>query len=183
MIYESNGTSKKHCILQEILEQITATVPSRWALKDLAAQEFAAINGWHVSYLFPLRRLGKPRGSAVQWPCDHALAFKQGRRPAAFVTQPYGHDAQKSIAEVRAVADNHGLTLHVPPGGAEWSIYFPGQALFLVMTKPGIEVRWLPEQYTRWIAQETSRDHSVQRAPVASPLTCNRPTWVGAVEA
>ncbi len=150
-IAEQKGMWAKDRILHDIRAQILGAVPARWILKDIAAQEFAAINGWRACDLFPLSRLAKQRSgrTPLQWPCDHALAFKEGRRAVAFVTQPYaGHDAQKIITEVRTVADIHGLALHLPPGGVHASIHFPGRTLFLVMTRPGVVVRWLPEQQT-----------------------------------
>jgi hypothetical protein len=41
-----------------------------------------------------------------------------------------------------------GFVVHVPPAGACASIHYPCWALFLVVTRPGIEVKWLPEQMT-----------------------------------
>jgi hypothetical protein len=156
---EQKGFCAKDRVLHDIRAQVLARVPTRWTLKDLAAQEFAAINGWRACRsLFPLSRLAKPcsgRTLLRWWPCDHALAFKEGRKAAAFVTQPYpDQDPQQTIAEVGRVADIHGLTLHLPPGGVHASIHYPGRTLFLVMTRPGVVVRWLPEQQTAWDAHD-----------------------------
>jgi hypothetical protein len=39
-----------------------------------------------------------------------------------------------------------GFCVHIPPGGERASLYFPGRTLFIVVTLPGVGVKWLPEQ-------------------------------------
>jgi hypothetical protein len=83
--------------------------------------------------------------------CDHALYFqglwtdgKRGRINIAIAGQPY-----QWIGEVGAeIADleRRGFCIHTPPRGDRASIWFPGQTLFIVVTLPGVEVKWLPEQ-------------------------------------
>ena len=74
---------------------------------------------------------------------DHPAWFRRDRRYAAVVGQPYLSDVD--IAETRARLVRRDLVLHLPPDPLA-SFHFPGWTLFVVITGPGVEVRWLPEQ-------------------------------------
>jgi hypothetical protein len=85
---------------------------------------------------------------------DHGLWYRQklgGRRwrNIAIVGQPYGILADKE--KILDTACKHyaagGVLLkwHMPPNPRA-SIHFPGSTIFLVLTLPGIEIKWLPEQ-------------------------------------
>ena len=74
---------------------------------------------------------------------DHPLYFQIGRRNAAIVTQPY-----RKISEMEAHrpwAAGLGLALHIPPDPLA-SFWYPGYAIFAVLTAAGTAVQWLPEQ-------------------------------------
>jgi AAA domain-containing protein len=120
------------------------------------AQKFAELNGWEISPdPFTPDVIGceeaywNPRGHS-RW-MDHPLYFKgclPGEKTArciAIVGQPYGSlDAHRN--ELYAVAAKYGcLCWHVPPNPRA-SFWSPGKTLFVVMTLPDVEVRWLPEQ-------------------------------------
>jgi hypothetical protein len=126
-----------------------------------AKEAFAEINGWKVkgergaedlSWLLPRDQRPWPyphayvlAGSVLWDVYDHPFACRATTRPwkmTAYVSQPYRH---VKIPEAHAVAAHWGLACHVPPNPLA-SIYYPGQCLFLVFTKPGTSVR-LPEQY------------------------------------
>ena len=118
-----------------------------------AVDAFAALNGWQATgYSFygldllgrsamsdSLRRLGGRDCSLL----DHDIWFRRGRRYVAAVGQPYLSDVD--IAAARADLKARDLILHVPPDPLA-SFHFPGWTLFVVVTQPGAEVRWLPEQ-------------------------------------
>jgi hypothetical protein len=95
------------------------------------------------------------------------IYYYAGQRPTAMVGQPsnmtityraYKRDGQTHIdkiprrvltldehrPELDACAARHGLQWHVPPVPS--ATISPDASLFIVMTLPNIEVRWLPEQ-------------------------------------
>jgi hypothetical protein len=117
-------------------------------MRNEAEKAFAALNGWHFNYgTFPASRIGKANGytGADIVERDHCLHFHEPTRPyrrVALVTQPYN----RVIDEVTESAARLGLVTHLPPSGPWASIHFPGSTLFIVVTKPGTKVRWLPEQ-------------------------------------
>jgi hypothetical protein len=132
----------------------------RSAAGKRAKEAFAELNGWKIkelnaddlSWLIPRER--RPlrshpyrfvlAGDVLLDIYDHPFTCRATVRPwkmTALVCQPYGHI---KIAEADAVAARWGLACHVPPNPLA-SIYYPGQCLFLVFTKPGTSVR-LPEQ-------------------------------------
>jgi hypothetical protein len=101
-------------------------------LQQRAITQFARLNGF---------RLGSRRRYPFEQHkiCDHTINLT-----GALIGQPYGHrDDWKQVGE--AIAAEYGLALSVPPHPLA-SIHFPGFCAFLVFTKPGIEVQWLPEQ-------------------------------------
>jgi hypothetical protein len=118
-----------------------------------AIDAFANLNGWRgTKYHFygldllgrstmsdPLRRLGSRDCSLL----DHDIWFRRDRRYIAAIGQPYLSDVD--IAAARANLKARNLVLHVPPDPLA-SFHYPGWTLFVVVTKPGVEVRFLPEQ-------------------------------------
>lgn len=57
---------------------------------------------------------------------------------------PYAPAAGK-LDRWRLELARRGFELHVPPDPLA-SIHYPGATLFVVVTLPGVVVRWLPEQ-------------------------------------
>jgi hypothetical protein len=87
----------------------------------------------------PLRRLGSRDCSLL----DHDIWFRRDRRYVAAVGQPFL--SAIDIAEERARLKARSLVLHVPPDPLA-SFHYPGWTLFTVITRPGVAVRFLPEQ-------------------------------------
>jgi hypothetical protein len=124
----------------------------RSELKDKAAKLFGELNGWKVTGTgFTAKRLSKAHGDdeAHGMPSglhDHCIYYRSSVKPfsnAAIVTQPYGDvDRERAIFDWAA---KNGLALHVAPV-RKASIHFPGACLFIVLTLPGVDVKWLPEQ-------------------------------------
>jgi hypothetical protein len=121
-------------------------------LKESAAKMFGALNGWRVAGTsFTAKRLGKTRGDEEPHGMpsglhDHCIYYRSSVKPfrnAAIVTQPYG-DVDRE-PEIFDWAAKNALALHVAPV-RKASIHFPGACLFIVLTLPGTEVKWLPEQ-------------------------------------
>jgi hypothetical protein len=128
-------------------------------------EAFAELNGWRLKsgdvndiawmiprelrpdFPFGLIMAGEVLGEVY----DHSFACRATTRPwkmTALVCQPYeyGHEPpDKMIPLARARAEQFGMACHIPPNRFA-SIYYPGKCLFLVFTKPGTEVKWLPEQ-------------------------------------
>jgi hypothetical protein len=144
------------------LELRLADIRSTERILELQAQAtaaFAEINGWRFSesYYFGPNKLGGARsfwdGAALRRWCDHGLYFRAPRRDSkrglenvAIVGQPYG--IEPSNREALEGLLKEGFVLHTPPAGPCASIWYPSATLFLVVTLPGRNVRWLPEQQT-----------------------------------
>ena len=123
---------------------------------DAAAHAFAHLNGWKLKAGAPFNlshiglsihaRLVPDYGRHRQDRrlLDHPLWFTAARRCVAAVGQPYDWEDDE-IEECRAHLSGLGLALHIPPDPFA-SIHYPGNTLFLVVTQPGVDVRWLPEQ-------------------------------------
>jgi hypothetical protein len=121
-----------------------------------AANLFARINGWRwdPSFRFQPESLGK-RGNDYEYQrpywCDHALYFRglmedrRGWVNIAIAGQPYAGAKETIRPELEELA-RRGFCISTPPSGERASIWFPGQTLFIVVTLPGVRVRWLPEQ-------------------------------------
>ena len=117
-----------------------------------AMTAFAKLNGWRPSEVasYGLSLLGRDRVSGRiradnhDFPLlDHCIWFREGRRYAAVVGQPYL--SAVDIAGERARLLDRGLVLHLPPDPFA-SFHYPGWTLFAVVTKPCVRVRFLPEQ-------------------------------------
>jgi len=84
---------------------------------------------------------------------DHAVFFRELERPyraAAIVGQPYN----TSLEDAAKFADKIGLKVSTPPNlTASW--WNPGSTRFFCFTRPGPQVRFLPDQET----EECTHDH------------------------
>jgi hypothetical protein len=122
----------------------------QWALQKRAYLILADLNGWKVD--------GKKRWCPFNDKTlqdhhffDHQIVFNE-----AFVIQPYGHRDWRNQAETAAATQRRPLAVHFPPIALA-SIYAPGNCAFIVFTKPGHVIRWLPEQ----ISGIAGRDRSI----------------------
>jgi hypothetical protein len=127
-------------------------------LRRQAAKEFAALNGWRFSkQIFSIKTLTRGGTHAAQgeypgevYPLDlldHAVYFREmprPYRPVAIVGQPYDHvSVEKGTELARALQ----LDLYAPPNSvASW--WYPGHTRFFCLTRPGVAVRFLPDQLT-----------------------------------
>jgi hypothetical protein len=111
----------------------------QWSLQKRAYQYFAELNGWKVGSKkrwcpFDLKVLQRPI-------FDHYRSFDK-----AMVTEPYAHrnwyDDGMTIAA--RYEGRFGLAFHMSPYPTA-SIYSPGQCAFLIFTRPGHVMKWLPE--------------------------------------
>lgn len=123
---------------------------AHWQAKLAAVAAFADLNGWRKApSFFDLRLLGRGASTRLDfWDIDqpvldHPIWFRRDRRYVAAIGQPY--PPAVSVPSWRDQLTTRGFVLHVPPDPLA-SIHFPGSCLFLVITLPGVEVRWLPEQ-------------------------------------
>ena len=131
-----------------------------------AAEAFGKLNGWGLSnqHSYSLEHLVRaramsPRREGYDFPLlDHDYWCRLDRRYVAVIGQPY------SLSDIVAQRENltkRGLVLHLPPDPFA-SFRYPGWTLFLVVTMPGVPVRWLPEQDGRlrglsdWMADNAS---------------------------
>jgi hypothetical protein len=148
-----------------------------------AEHAFGTINGWRTdaSYYFPPERLGRPHHQWEQnlsgWR-DHSIYYKAPRHDGkrgfvniAIVGHPYGL-APSWANDLHGLISN-GYQLHVPPAGAYASIWYPGATLFLVLTLPGITVRWLPEQQNA-VAELAPTDDAASMQEVAALLAAGK---------
>jgi hypothetical protein len=122
-------------------------------LQAKAAEQFALINGWkraHRSFaLGQLARCSRARKryefSELTDALDHPLWFRVSRDPVAMVGQPYHPDGERVRANIGHIVARHNLVVHTAPATYA-SIWYPGAAGFIVFTRPGTMVRWLPDQ-------------------------------------
>jgi hypothetical protein len=151
---------------------------SRCDAHETAAHAFARLNGWKLKgrHQPNLDHIGLSvyARPAFDWDnrdrdhdlLDHQLWFTAARRYVAAVGQPYDLDDDE-IEEWRADLAGRGLVLHVPPDPLA-SIHYPGATAFLVVTRPGVTVHWLPEQHGRlarsWKARLRKADRKVESA-------------------
>jgi hypothetical protein len=123
-------------------------------LQDAAMKAFAEMNGWkRTKEGFRLEKIGHARGDDDYFYMhggedfymllDHCGGFQEDGKYVALLTQPYDHVTRKDWQ--RWEAKHPEFEVHVPPDPRA-SIYYPGFALFLVITARGQQVRWLPEQ-------------------------------------
>ena len=140
--------------------RLRAAYEEIYRAQQAATDAFADTNGWKKApSTYDLSVLG--RGTGIGWGgspdrflLDHPIAFSAKRRYVAIVGQPYPRAVD--LAQQRARRKARGLVLHVPPDPFA-SIHYPGGTLFLVITQPGVEVNWLPDQdgrlADRWAAR------------------------------
>jgi hypothetical protein len=133
------------------MEQMMARLRDTCA-HQAAMAAFGELNGWRPSEVasYGLSLLGRDRMSGQiradnhDFPLlDHCLWFRCDRRYVAAIGQPYL--SAVDIAEARARLADCGRVLHIPPDPLA-SFHYPGWTLFVVVTKPGVEVKRLPEQ-------------------------------------
>jgi hypothetical protein len=128
-------------------------------LRKNAAKEFAALNGWRYSERgFAIKTLarGGTHETREEWLwrlnpiclLDHSVYFREipkPYRPVTIVGQPY--ESATSMDRGIELARSLGLELHAPPNSvASW--WYPGYTQFFCLTRPGVEVRFLPDQLT-----------------------------------
>jgi hypothetical protein len=143
------------------------------AARRAATALFAELNGWRVFKEFghDLNLLGRVassrRDNRERQLLDHCVWFRGQRRYVAVVGQPYL--SAVDLAEERASLARRGLVMHVPPDPFA-SFHYPGWTLFLIVTLPGVAVRWLPEQDGRlkglwrdWL-EDASGDYRTEAA-------------------
>jgi hypothetical protein len=110
---------------------------------------FGKINGWKLTKNFALCDIGRSRRTFASYRegwMDHQIYYRDSaRRNIAIATQPYGNHPDDFRAELDRCAEEFGLRWHVPPVPRA-SFWYPGWTLFIVMTLPGVELKWLPEQ-------------------------------------
>ena len=144
-----------------------------------AVNAFAALNGWQATKcgFNCLDLLGRSamsdsiraRGTRDCELLDHHIWFRGDRRYVAAVGKPYLADVD--IAETRARLAPRDLVLHIPPDPLA-SFHYPGWTLFTVVTRPGVVVRFLPEQDGRLkgLWRDWLNDCSDYRAGAATAL-------------
>jgi hypothetical protein len=147
------------------------------AARRAATDLFAEINGWRVTKAscYNLGLLGRGASSLSLWDSrdhpllDHAVWFRRDRRYVAAAGQPYL--SAVDLAEERAELTARGLIMCVPPDPFA-SLHYPGWTLFVVVTLPGVAVRWLPEQDGRLkgLWRDWVQDESDYRAAAAAAL-------------
>jgi hypothetical protein len=116
-----------------------------------AAEAFGRLNGWALAkaHSYSLELLGRAIRTSGEGRdhllLDHDYWFRKDRR---YVAQREG-------------LTKRGFVLHLLPDPFA-SFRYPGWTLFVVVTKPGVAVRWLPEQDGRlrglsdWMADNAS---------------------------
>ena len=160
-------------------------------LQAQAVRAFGNINGWRTDagYNFTPDRLGRPNNNydagCRGWR-DHPIYYRAPRRDGkrgwenvAIVGQPYGMG--RGVREELKALVGQGYALHVPPAGASASIWYPSSTLFLVLTLPGITVRWLPEQQTavpELTPAETAGDVEELSRSASRPSPDKSTTWL-----
>jgi hypothetical protein len=126
-------------------------------LQTQAAKAFAELNGWRFTErMFSIKTLirGGTHPTRGEWPwelyppqvLDHPVYFReipQPYRPVAIVGQPYSISVEESTKLARSL----GLDLYAPPDPtASW--WYPGWTKFFCLVRPGVDVRFLPDQLT-----------------------------------
>ncbi|MBR0695269.1 hypothetical protein [Bradyrhizobium lablabi] len=120
------------------------------ALKETAAQLFAAYNGWQFEpewlHWHELEAVAPNCwGEQVRGLVYEPLLFVDERGvPVAFASQPLPQD-RRYLDGFLGLAADMGLYANAPPA-AYASILDPGRRQFLVFSRQRLPVRWLPEQ-------------------------------------
>jgi hypothetical protein len=145
----------QHALKSPVWDRQKALVYKTSALRRAVAVEFGRLNGWALSQsVFGMQSIGRTQrrrddhcADLESWE-DHRLWYRADRPGrglyAALVSQPYG-PIERYREDLDKSANEHGLQWHLAPNPYA-SFHYPGQTLFIVMTMPGIEVKWLPEQ-------------------------------------
>lgn len=156
------NTTGQNC---DLLTKLAGQTRTNVELEREAVRAFAALNDWTwTDDVFSYRALSP--GGVKPWhlpgwmlggPLDHCLWFRdRSRRPVALVTQPYDYpDLEEEIQNFLSV-----VAVHTPPATYA-SIHYPGVARFIVFTKRGTSVEWLPEQadeFSRFAFYKTDWD-------------------------
>jgi hypothetical protein len=129
------------------------------AAQDRAWKAFASLNGWKMvergaPSKYAVDCIGKGFAAAssswrrqsdydVGGIFDHVEWFHADRRFVALVTQPY--PAGRPVDDYREKLESRGLAMHLPADPFA-SIHYPGACHFIVITKAGTAVKFLPEQ-------------------------------------
>jgi hypothetical protein len=133
------------CVLRNIHDAIKRHQNCR-KQQEQAIRIFATINGFRIrgmrKYAFDKHKI-----------CDHTIYLG-----GALIGQPYPAALNDWRGMGEAIAARYGLAFHVPPIPTA-SFHLPGSTLFLVFTKPGHVMTWLPEQING-IAGVTSQDET-----------------------
>jgi hypothetical protein len=112
------------------------------------AVAFGELNNWRLTTReFHSCDLGTCRRNWLGC-TERALYYRDAtRRNVALVVQPYiaEHCTGDWLSKLKANYAARGLCCHAPPQVCA-SFWYPGWTAFLVITKPGAMVQWLPEQ-------------------------------------
>jgi hypothetical protein len=136
-------------IKSPVWDQAKELVYKEFALRHSAAVEFGRLNGWAVTRrAFSVQSIGRAHrggfdGRMESWG-DHRVWYSADRMCMAIVSQPYGK-IELYRDDLDEDAAKYGLQWHLAPNPYA-SFHYPGQTLFIVMTAPGVKVKWLPEQ-------------------------------------
>ena len=131
--------------------------------QEAAVQAFADLNDWkrvdstqgfEICDKFGEKYAGYSYGPENI--LDHRVNFRRGRQAMASLGQPYKWPwwdmPPPQMWGKFGGKDEVELMLHMPPGLLA-SPYYPLHTCVVVVTRPGTEVRWLPEQLEaeRWM--------------------------------
>jgi hypothetical protein len=118
----------------------------QYARQHELAKQFGKINKWKLTTTqFGLDEFGRrqPRPQRTDGGFDHALYYRDCYgRFAAIVNQPYD---RPDYCRGTGRASSYDLTWQTPPEPYA-SIWYPGFTRFIVITRPGQDICWLPEQ-------------------------------------
>lgn len=84
------------------------------------------------------RRCGVHDGYGPCFPSDHTTLWSLGRRPFAYVTQPYGWSTEE-LTQALAFCQERHLDIEID---ADRGWYFPGRALLIVVRRQSWRDEW-----------------------------------------
>ena len=128
-------------------------------VRDQLVEEFTTLNGWTntlARFSLSTLEMGKCHGRWEPNPMqeegdgflfDHCMHFRIGRKTIAIAAQPYESTKVEDFNRLRRTKafGTYQLEAHTPPNPFA-SFWFPGRTILVVLTRPGVKVRWLPEQ-------------------------------------